>query len=70
MDWDNLLYTLAIVLAVAGGISSLASWKMRKKEPAPESTRPAPAHILTMLAYILMSLSIFFVALRGLLSPT
>ena len=69
MDWDNLLYTLAIVLAVAGGISSLAGWKMRKKEPAPESTRPAPAHILTMLAYILMSLSIFFVALRGLLSP-
>lgn len=70
MDWDNLLYTLAIVLAVAGGILSLAGWKMRNKEPAPESTRPAPAHILTMLAYILMSLSIFFVALRGLLSPT
>jgi len=70
LDWNNLLYIVSIVLAVAGGISSLAGWKMRKREPSPESTRATPAHMLTMLSYILMSLSIFFVALRGLLFST
>ena len=70
LDWSNLLHTLSIVLAIAGGIFSLAGWWMRKREPEPKTNRAALSHVLTIIAYILMSLSIFLFALRGLLFST
>ena len=70
LDWNNLLHTLSIVLAIAGGIFSLAGWWVRKREPEGEPNPRAWSHILTIVAYILMSLSIFLFALRGLLFST
>lgn len=70
MDWSSLLHTLSIVLAVAGGISGLAGWRVRKREPVRERSPAVVSQFLTMLAYVLMSLSIFFLALRGLLFST
>ena len=70
LSWDSLLHLLSIGFAVAGGISSLAGWRLRRRESGRETTQAPLSHILTMLAYILMSLSIFFVALRGLLFST
>ena len=70
MDWNSLLHILSIILAVSGGLSSLAGWLMRNKAADRESKRAPPSQILTMLAYVLMSLSIFFFALRGLLFST
>lgn len=64
-DWQGALWYAAIGTAVAGGIVSLSAFFLRTRHSDdPESSRKA--HILYLISYILMSISIFFMAFRGL----
>ena len=72
MDWDPLIHTLSVIFAIAGGLFSLGGWRARKAEPeGPGESKPVSrSHVLYMVAYLFMSLSIFLFALRGLLFRT
>lgn len=67
IDWSATAHSLAIVLAVAGGGASVLAYHIRRRELR-DGGEPAPrSHITYLASYILMSLSIFCLALSGLL---
>ncbi len=65
-DWLQLLWTLAVASAVGGGVVSLIAFYVGRKRPQDEATKKR-SHVLYLLSYALMSISIFFIAFRGLL---
>ncbi len=64
--WLNLFWTLAVASAVGGGVVSLIAYYVGRKRPQDEATKKR-SHVLYLLSYVLMSISIFFIAFRGLL---
>ena len=67
MDWLALLWIAAVTSALAGGVASTAAYWTRRRNPTDERAHHR-SHILYLLSYILMSISVFFVALRGLIA--
>lgn len=65
-DWLQFLWTLAVASAVGGGVVSLIAFYVGRKGPENEATKKR-SHVLYLLSYVLMSISIFFIAFRGLL---
>lgn len=66
MDWIDAIKPIAIGLAAIGGAISLAAFVFsRRSSEAPDNKERV--HALYLGSYICMSLSIFFVALNGLL---
>jgi len=65
-DWLQFLWTLAVASAVGGGIVSLIAFNVSRKRPQDEAAKKR-SHVLYLLSYVLMSISIFFIAFRGLL---
>ncbi len=65
-DWLHFLWTLAVASAVGGGVVSLIAFYVGRKDPENEATKKR-SHVLYLLSYVLMSISIFFIAFRGLL---
>jgi hypothetical protein len=66
MDWPGTLRWVAIVAATAGGMASLGAFALGRRPDGGERHRRG-AHILYLVSYLLMSLSIFFLALAGIL---
>lgn len=66
IDWLQLLWTLAVASAVGGGVFSLIAFYVGRKRPQDEAARKK-SHALYLFSYVLMSISIFFIAFRGLL---
>lgn len=67
IGWQDVLWYAAIASAFAGGIVSVTAYSVRTRhEDNDENARKV--HILYLISYILMSVSVFFVAFRGLLS--
>jgi uncharacterized membrane protein len=66
-DWTAVLHGLAIVLAVGGGILGTLAYLIRRREVRDGAPQAKRSHIVYLTSYILMSLSIFCVALGGLL---
>jgi hypothetical protein len=67
MAWTDILRWLAIALAVGGGLASLAAFWIGRRADT-ESPNARRAHVTYLVSYILMSLSVFFLALGGLLA--
>ena len=65
-DWLHFLWTLAVASAVGGGVVSLIAFYISRKGPEDEAAKKR-SHVLYLLSYVLMSISIFFIAFRGLL---
>ncbi len=65
-DWLHFLWTLAVASAVGGGVVSLIAYYVGRMGPEDEATKKR-SHILYLLSYVLMSISIFFIAFRGLI---
>lgn len=66
IDWPDVLWYVAIASAFAGGIVSVTAYGIRTRhEDNDENARKA--HILYLISYILMSISVFFIAFRGLM---
>lgn len=64
-DWQDALWYAAITTALTGGGVSVAAFVIRSKRG--ESNDIArKSHILYLISYILMSVSIFLIAFRGL----
>lgn len=66
MDWPGTLRWVAIVAAVAGGAASLGAFVLGRRPGGGERHRRG-AHVLYLVSYLLMSLSVFFLALGGIL---
>ena len=64
--WITLLHGLAIVLAIGGGAAGTLAYMMGQREQRNGVAPARRSHITYLISYILMSLSIFFVALGGL----
>jgi len=64
-DWQDALWYAAITTALAGGGVSVAAFVFRSKR-GECSDIARRSHILYLISYILMSISIFFIAFRGL----
>jgi hypothetical protein len=65
-DWQDAFWYAAIVMALAGGGASIVAFVVRSKGGGGDETA-RKAHILYLVSYIFMSVSIFFIAFRGLL---
>ncbi len=65
-DLQDALWYAAIAAGVAGGGVSVAAFVIRTKRGEREETAHK-THILYLISYILMSVSIFFIAFRGLI---
>jgi hypothetical protein len=66
IGWQDLLSYSAVTLAVVGGILSVTAYFIRRKKGDSEpNTRKA--YLLFLASYILMSVSVFLIAFRGLL---
>jgi hypothetical protein len=65
--WIAVLHGLAIALAVGGGAVGMLAYLIRRRELRDGLPRARRSHIAYLTSYILMSLSIFCVALGGLL---
>ena len=66
IDWIGLLWKASVVCAVFGGCCSLAAFIVSKRN-GDDGTSRQKAHVIYLVSYILMSMSIFFMAFRGLL---
>jgi hypothetical protein len=66
-DWIAVLHGLAIALAIGGGAAAMLAYLIRRREVRDGSPSAQRSHIAFLTSYILMSLSIFCVALGGLL---
>jgi hypothetical protein len=67
IDWIPVLRGLAIALALGGGAIGMLAYLIRRREVRNGSPSAHRSHIAFLTSYILMSLSIFCVALGGLL---
>lgn len=66
IDWQDVLWYAAVASAFSGGIVSVIAYSFRTRhEGNDENARKT--HLLYLVSYILMSVSIFFIAFRGLL---
>ena len=67
VDWAAVLHSLGIALAVGGGAVGMLAYLIRRREVREGWSSAQRSHIAFLTSYILMSLSIFCVALGGLL---
>jgi len=63
VDWLDLLWWSAVVIAIAGGLLSTGAFVLERRA----GVREPRAHVLYLASYVCLSLSIFCVAFRGLL---
>lgn len=63
--WQNVLWYAAVIAAIAGGVFSVAGFTMRARRRGDPDTAQK-SHILYLASYVLMSVSIFLIAFRGL----
>jgi hypothetical protein len=66
MDWANVFWGASVFSAVVGGGVSLVAFTVSKRGNNGEKER-RKVHILYLVSYIFMSVSIFIIAFRGLL---
>ncbi len=64
-DWQNVLWYAAVAAAVAGGVASISAFglKMRRGEAPATADK---VRVLYLASYVLMSVSVFLIAFRGL----
>jgi uncharacterized membrane protein len=63
--WQGVLWYAAVAVAIAGGVVSLAAFTMRtRRRGNPDTVHKT--RILYLTSYILMSVSVFLIAFRGL----
>jgi hypothetical protein len=67
IDWIAVLHDLAITLALGGGAVGALAYLVRRREVRDGSPSAQRSHIAYLTSYVLISLSIFCVALGGLL---
>jgi hypothetical protein len=67
IEWIAVLHGVAIALAVGGGAVGTLAYLIRRREVREGRPSAQRSHIAFLASYILMSLSIFCVALGGLL---
>jgi uncharacterized membrane protein YidH (DUF202 family) len=67
VDWIAALHNLGIALALGGGGVAMLAYLIRRRELRQGRSSAQRAHIAFLTSYILMSLSIFCMALGGLL---
>lgn len=65
MEWMETLHAVAIAFAVGGGLMSSAAFVIGRK--ASDESTAKRVHIIYLSSYVMMSLSVFFVSLQGLL---
>ncbi len=65
-DWLQFLWTLAVASAVGGGVVSLIAFYVGRKGSGDEAAQKR-SHVMYLLSYVLMSISVFFIAFRGLI---
>ena len=69
-DWQNFLWWAAVATAVTGGVVSTSAyvinWRGQDGKEGDMELKQK-IHVLYLVSYIFMSVSIFFIALRGLL---
>jgi uncharacterized membrane protein len=67
MEWPEFFRVTAIIFAACGGTVSVAAfvWGRRTRNNKTSARTP---HIMYLISYILMSLSIFFISIIGLLA--
>ena len=63
--WQGELWYAAVAAAIAGGVASLAAFTMRTRRRDDPDTADK-TRILYLASYVLMSISIFLIAFRGL----
>jgi hypothetical protein len=69
-DWQNFLWWAAVVMAVAGGVVSTTAYVIGRRDRGGKNGDKKlknKTHVLYLVSYIFMSISIFLIALRGLL---
>jgi uncharacterized membrane protein len=62
----NTLHVIAIAFAIAGGLTSLSAYIFERRATGDELTAKT-VKIIYLSSYVMMSLSVFFVSLQGLL---
>ena len=67
IEWMAVLRGLAIALAIGGGAVGTLAYFIRRRELRDGAPSAPRSHIGFLISYILMSLSIFCLALGGLL---
>jgi hypothetical protein len=66
-DWVAILHGFAVALAIGGGVVGTLAYLIRRREIADGSPAARRSRIAYLASYVLMSMSIFCVALGGLL---
>ncbi len=66
IDWAGILWAASVTCAVLGGGCSITAFIVSRRDGDGETVRQR-AHIIYLTSYVLMSMSIFFLAFRGLL---
>jgi hypothetical protein len=67
VDWIAVLHGLGIAFAISGGGAATLAYLIRRREVRDGRASGQSSQIAFLTSYILMSLSIFCVALGGLL---